>query len=265
MDGQLASEVAAAQEAPQCYLVTAVVDYEGFTILKGFGSESAAEAFRIEAEAYHRTAPQWPTASSPHEEYERFHAAHSAWLRAHPGGVHASGAHSFGIISAPYVAPPDQPNSADVSAVLADHARLVRELDVLLNGEAGAARQASLCDIVAEVRDLLDGGGAKSAARKRRQPVTQAPAPAGAGHLPVDIGKEVVILETKDNKGVDLWISNWGGVFMLDSSFNRMGFKTYDMLPRAYKTERGARQAAALVTEEKLKWTKPAADGAEAS
>jgi len=41
---------------------------------------------------------------------------------------------------------------ADIDAVLADHNRLVRELDVLLNGEAGAADQASLCDIVAQVR-----------------------------------------------------------------------------------------------------------------
>lgn len=40
-------------------------------------------------------------------------------------------------------------NDADV---LADHNRLVRELDVLLNGEAGAAQQASLCDIVAQIR-----------------------------------------------------------------------------------------------------------------
>ncbi|WP_395601178.1 hypothetical protein AB4P95_30165 (plasmid) [Pseudomonas sp. A1437] len=36
--------------------------------------------------------------------------------------------------------------------IRADHNRLVRELDVLLNGEAGAADQASLCDIVAQVR-----------------------------------------------------------------------------------------------------------------
>lgn len=36
--------------------------------------------------------------------------------------------------------------------VLADHNRLVRELDVLLNGEQGAAKQASLCDIVSQVR-----------------------------------------------------------------------------------------------------------------
>lgn len=47
---------------------------------------------------------------------------------------------------------------SDVAAVQMDHSRLVRELDVLLNGEAGAAKQASLCDIVAQVRlkrDLL--------------------------------------------------------------------------------------------------------------
>lgn len=42
--------------------------------------------------------------------------------------------------------------TTDFDAVLADHNRLVRELDVLLNGEAGAADQASLCDIVAQVR-----------------------------------------------------------------------------------------------------------------
>jgi hypothetical protein len=33
-----------------------------------------------------------------------------------------------------------------------DQKRLVRELDVLLNGEEGAAKQASLCDVVAQVR-----------------------------------------------------------------------------------------------------------------
>lgn len=35
--------------------------------------------------------------------------------------------------------------------VIEDHRRLVRELDVLINGEDGAAAQASLCDIVAQV------------------------------------------------------------------------------------------------------------------
>jgi len=40
---------------------------------------------------------------------------------------------------------------ADYEEVLEGHRRLVRELDVLLNG-AGAAKQASLCDIVSQVR-----------------------------------------------------------------------------------------------------------------
>lgn len=39
----------------------------------------------------------------------------------------------------------------DYERVVADHRRLVRELDVLLNGD-GAAAQASLCDIVAQVK-----------------------------------------------------------------------------------------------------------------
>lgn len=37
--------------------------------------------------------------------------------------------------------------------VLDDHQKLVRELDVALNGEDGAAKQASLCDIVSQVKD----------------------------------------------------------------------------------------------------------------
>lgn len=43
-------------------------------------------------------------------------------------------------------------SAADYEEVLADHRRLVRELDVLLNGEHGAAKQASLCDIVGQLR-----------------------------------------------------------------------------------------------------------------
>jgi hypothetical protein len=45
---------------------------------------------------------------------------------------------------------------SDYEAVLADHNRLVRELDVALNGEDGAAKQASLCDIVLQVRRSKD-------------------------------------------------------------------------------------------------------------
>lgn len=39
----------------------------------------------------------------------------------------------------------------DYKESFASHRRLVRELDVLLNGESGAAKQASLCDIVSQV------------------------------------------------------------------------------------------------------------------
>ena len=68
-----------------------------------------------------------------------------------------------GVIRGVELAYAEQPAPAgvvmsDVAAVQMDHNRLVRELDVLLNGEAGAAQQASLCDIVAQVRlkrDLL--------------------------------------------------------------------------------------------------------------
>lgn len=51
-----------------------------------------------------------------------------------------------------YRAEVSQPPVSDEGAMLTDHNRLVRELDVLLNGEVGAADQASLCDIVAQVR-----------------------------------------------------------------------------------------------------------------
>lgn len=36
---------------------------------------------------------------------------------------------------------------------IADYKRLVRELDVAINGD-GAAKQASLCDIVGQVREM---------------------------------------------------------------------------------------------------------------
>lgn len=43
------------------------------------------------------------------------------------------------------------PTELHYEEVLADHRRLVRELDVLINGE-GAAAQASLCDIVGQLQ-----------------------------------------------------------------------------------------------------------------
>lgn len=42
--------------------------------------------------------------------------------------------------------------------VLTDHKRLVREIDVIINGEEGAARQASLCDLVGQIKALASRG-----------------------------------------------------------------------------------------------------------
>jgi hypothetical protein len=50
-----------------------------------------------------------------------------------------------------YPAPQAAPEIADYEAAIADHNRLVRELDVLLNGD-GAAPQASLCDLVSQIK-----------------------------------------------------------------------------------------------------------------
>ena len=41
-----------------------------------------------------------------------------------------------------------------LQAVIDDHHRLVRELDVSLHGEDGAAKQASLCDLVSQIQAL---------------------------------------------------------------------------------------------------------------
>ncbi len=42
----------------------------------------------------------------------------------------------------------------DFNEITANHKRLVRQLDVALNGNEGAAKQASLCDIVAQVQGM---------------------------------------------------------------------------------------------------------------
>lgn len=61
----------------------------------------------------------------------------------------ADGLHSM------LAAAPEAVQVADYEAVIADYARLVRELDVALNGD-DAARQASLCDLVAQVKSMKE-------------------------------------------------------------------------------------------------------------
>lgn len=48
----------------------------------------------------------------------------------------------------------EQLTAADYEEVLADHRRLVREIDALLNGGV-AAKQASLCDLVPQIKALV--------------------------------------------------------------------------------------------------------------
>jgi len=44
---------------------------------------------------------------------------------------------------------------ADLKEVIADKERIAREMDVFINGEAGAAKQPALIDVFASVRDLV--------------------------------------------------------------------------------------------------------------
>lgn len=64
--------------------------------------------------------------------------------------------HAFARAILAQAAPPSAPVQGvtlkDYEEAFADHQRMVRALDVLLNGDA-AAKQASLCDIVAQVRN----------------------------------------------------------------------------------------------------------------
>lgn len=103
MGGQLASEVAAAEEGPQCYLVTIEVDYEQPEFIKGFGNQADAEEFRAALEAYQQSKPAWPDDKGPQEEWVRVEKARDVWMDKHPGGRAAIGAERFGIIAVPFV------------------------------------------------------------------------------------------------------------------------------------------------------------------
>ncbi|HGY2559336.1 TPA: hypothetical protein ACNVWL_005261 [Pseudomonas aeruginosa] len=76
--------------------------------------------------------------------------------------THARIAPDHAALAQPSPAQAEQPTADDYEEVLADHRRLVRELDVLLNGEEGAAKQASLCDLVGQVSAIV---------RERRVPL----------------------------------------------------------------------------------------------
>lgn len=64
--------------------------------------------------------------------------------------AHAAG-HALGLPGGTDITVELLPAINGLLAAKQDADRLVRQLDVLLNGEAGAAKQASLCDLVAQV------------------------------------------------------------------------------------------------------------------
>jgi len=64
--------------------------------------------------------------------------------------MHCNAKEAFDIIS-DYIKRTTMTVASEYEAVIDDHRRLIRELDIALNGE-GAAEQASLCDIVAQVK-----------------------------------------------------------------------------------------------------------------
>ncbi|MCF3157316.1 hypothetical protein N5C70_27715 [Pseudomonas juntendi] len=69
-------------------------------------------------------------------------------------------------------------------------------------------------------------------------------------------------LEATTSKGASLWIarddrSDGGELWRLDCAHGYRG-RQFDELPRFYRTARGAKQAAALMTGERLTWALPA-------
>lgn len=69
---------------------------------------------------------------------------------------------------APSVPPPGEVGEltiADYEEVLADKRRLTRELDIALHGEEGAAKQASLCDLIEPAKRLRETVTAQAAER----------------------------------------------------------------------------------------------------
>jgi len=60
------------------------------------------------------------------------------------------------VLPGSWIIAPGEVTPKDYEEVLTDHKRLVRELDVIINGEEGAAKQASLCDIVSQMKDYVE-------------------------------------------------------------------------------------------------------------
>ena len=75
-----------------------------------------------------------------------------------------------------------------------------------------------------------------------------------------EMAKEVQVAEATDDYGNALYIYRYSDDLnrhYLDCGHDRTGRKFYYELPRAYKSLRGAKQGAALLTGNKLTWSAP--------
>lgn len=137
------------------------------------------------------------------------------------------------------------------------------QLRILKSQMEAAAEPAHRCAVEESLLDLIFQVHQRAlASRKAKAPRIQAPNELCT--TPRDLSKitpaETVVLETQDARGKPLWISRDNGtpvLFCLDCDFHSLGGRDYDELPRFYRTERGARQAAALLTGDKLVWKAP--------
>lgn len=136
------------------------------------------------------------------------------------------------------------------------------QLSVLKNQMEAAAEPAHRCAVEESLLDLIfDVHQRAFASRKAKAPCVQPHNEMGTvPHHESTKLVDTVVLETKDARGKELWISCDNGtpvLFCLDCNFHSMGGRDYGELPRFYRTERGARQAAALLTGDKLVWKTP--------
>ncbi len=97
----------------------------------------------------------------------------------------------------------DEPSIADYEEAATDHKRLVRELDVLLNGSL-AAKQASLCDIVSQVRREMSATQSTDMARRLRK---LADDPMWANHA--EVSKNTLIAAAYEIDRYYIGMVNW--------------------------------------------------------
>lgn len=137
------------------YYASVGVDYlkhnhaKAFPALIDAATQAALQAIH---DAGYRVVPLEPT-----REMNLAGVEAESWRSLGLSKVHRVWRAMLGAAETGSAAPDTSPTIADYEGVLADHRRLTRELDVLLNGE-DAAERPSLCDIVGQLRALEAAG-----------------------------------------------------------------------------------------------------------